>query len=131
MAKIIKVENGIVIIGMDNGTLKEIKQESLTFYPELGTLVDVFSNEEKIIITKKDTHNYNNTKNGVLVNKISYILFAIFLGGFGMHKFYSHKILIGILYVIFCWTFIPAFIGLVEGILAASQQADENGNIIV
>ncbi|WP_293662718.1 TM2 domain-containing protein [uncultured Phascolarctobacterium sp.] len=131
MAKIIKVENGIVIIGMDNGTLKEVKQDSLTFYPEPGTLVDVFSNEEKIIITKKDVRNYNNTKNGVLVNKTSYILFAILLGGFGIHKFYAHKILIGIVYAIFCWTFIPPIIGLVEGILAASQQADENGNIIV
>ena len=42
---------------------------------------------------------------------------GILLGGFGIHKFYCGKIGMGILYLVFCWTGIPAIVGLIEGIL--------------
>ena len=41
---------------------------------------------------------------------------AILLGGFGIHKFYLGQIGLGILYLLFFWTAIPAIIGLIEGI---------------
>jgi TM2 domain-containing membrane protein YozV len=44
-------------------------------------------------------------------------LLAILLGGLGAHKFYLNQTGLGILYLVFCWTFIPAIIGLVEGIV--------------
>lgn len=44
-------------------------------------------------------------------------LLAIFLGGFGIHKFYMGKSLQGILYLVFCWTFIPGIIGFIEGLI--------------
>jgi TM2 domain-containing membrane protein YozV len=50
-------------------------------------------------------------------NKVVAGLLAIFLGGFGIHKFYLGKIGQGILYLIFCWTFIPAVVGFFEGIV--------------
>ncbi len=43
-------------------------------------------------------------------------LLGIFLGGFGLHKFYLEKAGQGVLYLLFCWTFIPSIIGLIEGI---------------
>ena len=43
-------------------------------------------------------------------------LLALFLGGLGFHKFYLEKTGQGLLYLVFCWTFIPAFIGFVEGL---------------
>jgi len=43
-------------------------------------------------------------------------LLAIFLGGVGIHKFYMGSIIWGIIYLFFCWTFIPAIIGFIEGI---------------
>jgi TM2 domain-containing membrane protein YozV len=51
-------------------------------------------------------------------------LLGIFLGGFGIHKFYLGKIAQGILYLLFFWTFIPAIVGFVEGIwyLTMSDQ---------
>jgi TM2 domain-containing membrane protein YozV len=57
-------------------------------------------------------------------SKLTAALFALLLGGLGMHKFYLGKIGQGIVYLLFCWTFIPAFIGLVEGIvlLAMSER---------
>lgn len=44
-------------------------------------------------------------------------LLAIFLGGVGAHKFYLGNILLGILFLIFCWTGVPIIVGIVEGIL--------------
>jgi TM2 domain-containing membrane protein YozV len=43
-------------------------------------------------------------------------LFAIFLGAFGIHQFYVGHVGQGILYLIFCWTIIPALISYVEGL---------------
>jgi len=45
------------------------------------------------------------------------ILLAIFLGGFGIHKFYLNKPGQGVLYLLFCWTFIPAIAGFIEAII--------------
>jgi TM2 domain-containing membrane protein YozV len=44
-------------------------------------------------------------------------LLALLLGGLGIHKFYLRNWMLGLVYLIFCWTFIPAVIGFVEGIL--------------
>jgi TM2 domain-containing membrane protein YozV/ribosomal protein L40E len=58
-------------------------------------------------------------------SKIAAGIFAILLGGFGIHKFYLGNVGLGILYLLFCWTFIPAFVGFIEGIiyLTMSDQA--------
>jgi TM2 domain-containing membrane protein YozV len=58
-------------------------------------------------------------------SKIAAALFAIFLGGIGIHKFYLGRVVWGILYILFCWTFIPAIVGFIEGIvyLTMSDEA--------
>ena len=60
-------------------------------------------------------------------NRIVAALFALLLGGVGIHKFYLGRIGQGILYVLLCWTFIPTLVGFVEGIiyLTMSDQAFE------
>ncbi len=50
-------------------------------------------------------------------NRLVAALFAFFLGGFGIHKFYLGKIGQGLLYLLFCWTFIPSLIAFIEGII--------------
>jgi TM2 domain-containing membrane protein YozV len=42
---------------------------------------------------------------------------GILLGGLGIHKFYMGRIGMGVLYLIFCWTTIPAIVGFIEGII--------------
>ncbi|MBR1831115.1 MAG: FTR1 family protein [Ruminiclostridium sp.] len=41
---------------------------------------------------------------------------ALVFGGLGMHKFYIGKYGKGILYAVFCWSFIPFFLGIADGI---------------
>jgi TM2 domain-containing membrane protein YozV/ribosomal protein L40E len=50
-------------------------------------------------------------------SKLAAALFALFLGGLGIHKFYLGQTGWGILYLLFCWTLIPALISFIEGIL--------------
>ena len=45
------------------------------------------------------------------------VLLAVFLGGLGVHHFYMGYTLMGVLYLLFCWTFIPAILGLIEAFL--------------
>jgi TM2 domain-containing membrane protein YozV len=42
------------------------------------------------------------------------VLLALFLGCFGVHHFYVGRVGLGILYLCFCWTGIPAILGLIE-----------------
>ncbi|MGE4513092.1 MAG: TM2 domain-containing protein [Chryseobacterium sp.] len=47
-------------------------------------------------------------------SKSTTALLALFLGGLGIHRFYLGQNILGILYLVFCWTFIPAFIALID-----------------
>ena len=58
-------------------------------------------------------------------SKVAAGILAIFLGGIGAHKFYLGKIGMGIVYLLFCWTAIPAMIGFVEGVIYLCSN-DEN-----
>ncbi|OFX22939.1 MAG: hypothetical protein A2V77_21140 [Anaeromyxobacter sp. RBG_16_69_14] len=58
-------------------------------------------------------------------NKTSAGIFALLLGGLGVHKFYLGKPVQGILYLLFCWTFIPSVIALIEGIVYLTKSDAE------
>ena len=47
---------------------------------------------------------------------------ALLLGGIGVHRFYLNQVGLGLVYLLFCWTLIPALIALVEGILYLVQD---------
>ena len=50
-------------------------------------------------------------------SRIAAALLAFFLGGFGVHKFYLGRVGQGIVYLLFCWTLIPAVIAFIEFII--------------
>lgn len=49
-------------------------------------------------------------------SRIVAAVLALVLGGLGVHKFYLGRIWWGLLYLVFCWTFIPGIIAFIEGI---------------
>lgn len=50
-------------------------------------------------------------------SKVAAGIFAILLGNIGVHKFYVGEMTQGIIYLVFCWTFVPGLLGVVEGII--------------
>lgn len=50
-------------------------------------------------------------------SRITAAILAFLLGGLGVHKFYLGKVGQGLLYLLFCWTFIPAMVAFVEFIM--------------
>lgn len=51
-----------------------------------------------------------------LTNRSVMIVLALFLGGFGAHEFYFNRPRRGFLYLLFCWTLIPALIALLQAL---------------
>lgn len=52
-------------------------------------------------------------------NRTTTALLALFLGGLGIHRFYlggGANVVLGIIYILACWTLIPTIISCVEGI---------------
>ncbi|GBU10532.1 hypothetical protein AwErysi_01480 [Erysipelotrichaceae bacterium] len=148
MAKIIKIEERIVSIGNDDGTIIKAFKKDFTFEPEIGDEVEVFSTGTEMIISKimpkiirpsKSEEDINiNIVNGTspyqrgkVVNKWVYLLITFFLGVFGGHKFYAGKTFVGVLYLLFCWTGVPGFFAICSCIYTLCRRADVNGNIIV
>lgn len=65
---------------------------------------------------------YQNVKK----NPTTAVLLALFLGGIGAHKFYLNKVGLGILYLVFCWTYVPAIISFIEAFSLAGKVGSLN-----
>lgn len=66
--------------------------------------------------------------NWPIKNKIVAGLLAILLGALGIHKFYLGQTFKGVLFILFCWTYIPSILSLIEGIMILCSN-DENFQI--
>ena len=160
MAKIIKIENDKVLVGLDDGGLKEVTKDALGFAPTVGDEIEIFENENRTVIFKKEKEEKPTatipSSNGININvsnaieatpqtaasqstssstkvvsKVAYCLLAIFLGGIGVHKFYAGKTGAGICYLLFCWTLIPLILSVIDFIVGLCKHADSNGNIAI
>lgn len=50
---------------------------------------------------------------------------AILVGGLGVHKFYHGSWGWGILYILFCWTYIPTILAVIEGIIYLTMEEEK------
>ena len=64
--------------------------------------------------------------NSIKKNPTTAVLLALFLGGLGAHKFYMGQVGVGVLYLLFVWTFIPAILVLIDAFVIAGQVAKYN-----
>ncbi|SFJ02037.1 GYF domain-containing protein [Planctomicrobium piriforme] len=58
-------------------------------------------------------------------DKMVAALLALLLGGLGIHRFYLGNPALGLIYLLFCWTFIPAIISLFEAIFFLCMSTSE------
>jgi TM2 domain-containing membrane protein YozV len=47
-------------------------------------------------------------------SKFTTAMLALFLGGLGIHRFYLGQNIMGLFYLLFCWTFIPLLIATID-----------------
>jgi TM2 domain-containing membrane protein YozV len=50
-------------------------------------------------------------------DKLVAALLALFVGGLGIHRFYLGQTVLGIIYLLFFWTMIPAIVALIDAIV--------------
>lgn len=55
------------------------------------------------------------------------VLLALFLGGLGVHHFYMGAWFLGVVYLLFCWTFVPAAVALIEAFFMPGRVRNYNG----
>jgi len=79
----------------------------------------------KIINVKAEICPHCGVRQRKPVSKTALLLITFFLGGIGAHKFYLGKNWLGVLYLIFFWTYIPGIIALVEFIIYAFTSSDK------
>lgn len=53
------------------------------------------------------------------------VLLALFLGGIGAHHFYLGNTGRGVVYLLLVWTFVPAIIALIEGLMYLGMSPAE------
>ncbi len=82
---------------------------------------------QQVVYVQQNTANPERA-NWPIKNKIVAAILAILLGGLGVHKFYLGQTGKGVLYLIFCWAYIPALLGFIEGIMILCSN-DENFQI--
>lgn len=84
-----------------------------------------------ININDQPMQNYNNRPYSRGKSKSTAVLLALILGDFGIHHFYLNRPGLGILYLIFFWTWIPCVVGFIEGLIylgMTTQEFDEKYN---
>ncbi|MBQ6844846.1 MAG: NINE protein [Agathobacter sp.] len=74
--------------------------------------------------------NWRENRQKVLVSKKIYIRLCL-LGIFGAHRFYAKQYFTGVLYLLLFWTGISFSMTLIDWMIVAPMQADENGNILI
>lgn len=82
---------------------------------------------ERVVYVNQSTTNPERA-NWPIKSKIVAGILALLLGSIGVHKFYLGQTGKGILYLLFCWTYIPGIIAFIEGIMILCSN-DENFQI--
>lgn len=150
MIKIVELNENTVTLADSKGKIKEFARVHCNFEPQIGDIVELFEDDNKTIIHKmtEEEKNFSTPKyrSGTTreatsqVNKVIYIILALFLGGFGVHHFYANNTSKGVTYLLvnlLLWwlLFIPVLIigilCIIDAISAATAESDAYGNISI
>jgi len=81
-------------------------------YKNLCSDIDEFEIQNKLSDSQRLLYNIEIEK--VRKNRTTGLLLSLFLGGIGAHHYYTGSIGKGVVYTLFCWTFIPAILALAD-----------------
>jgi TM2 domain-containing membrane protein YozV len=59
-------------------------------------------------------------------NPTTALLLALLLGNVGGHKFFLGQVGLGVVYLLFCWTFVPGIIAFIEAFSIAGKVGEYN-----
>lgn len=142
--KIIDVnfEKNIVYVVLEDQSVKEIPFDNFDFKPIKGNSINIYKKDDGTYIVEntniQSVEISNNVQEkqflyngGYKIGKVKFLLITFFLGGLGIHKFITARTKQGIIYLLFCWTYIPGLFALVEFVIAAMKNKDEDGRISI
>ena len=90
-----------------------------------GEFLDSTLRELELMKSSRSEVIITNHPRGTMRTKTAACLWALLLGGLGAHKFYLGRPGWGIVYLLLCWTFVPAIISFFEAIcFAVMNQAE-------
>lgn len=52
-----------------------------------------------------------------MINRTTAAIVALLVGGLGIHRFMTKQVGLGIVYLLFCWTFIPSIVAFIDFII--------------
>ena len=55
MAKIIKIEDDLIFIGLDDGSIKKVNKSYCNFSPDINDEVEIYESESCIVVNKIDS----------------------------------------------------------------------------
>lgn len=91
-----------------------------TAFMPTAPLAYVNSNQapvQQVIIQNLPAPTYSSVSYRPRKEKSTAGILALVLGGLGVQHFYLGNTIAGILSIVFCWTYIPALIGLIQGVV--------------
>jgi len=65
------------------------------------------------------------------VNRKHYLFWGLFTGWAGGHRFYAGQKILGIIYLLLCWTGIPFTMTIIDLMIALPKTPDEDGMILL
>ncbi len=92
--------------------------------PTRGMFVD-FDGKDNNALAIYRAIGHSGSGNPGAKSKAAVTLWAIFLGGFGAHKFYMGSWGWGIVYLLTCWLYVPFFVAIAEWIRYVLMTDDE------
>ncbi|MFZ1487541.1 MAG: TM2 domain-containing protein [Candidatus Saccharimonas aalborgensis] len=97
VSEIISIDGTKVKIGVDGGKIAVVPIAAIAYAnPRAGDKVSVYKDGDEVIVKKLGAVASDKSKR---INKVTYILLALFLGTLGVHRFMRGQVGIGILYL--------------------------------
>lgn len=75
--------------------------------------------------------NYKENRQKVALNKKKYLWVMLLLGWCGGHRFMAKQYVLGVVYLLLCWTGFSVAMTLIDLLIAIPLEADENGMVLV